>query len=115
MSTPLHIVLVTTEIDAPSARVAISHHRALHGIYESVVLTEGEVELGIHAGTAEDVVQEIERHAAVVMHIVGLGAYHHVGLMGMFLHHDGLPFGGIGFFTLHPFFFTAIEFFVLHS
>ena len=45
------IVRVTAEIDAPDTGIAITHHRTLHGIYQSVALSEGEVQTGIHAWT----------------------------------------------------------------
>ena len=37
----LHIVLVAAEINAPNARIAISRHRALYGVNQSVVLAQG--------------------------------------------------------------------------
>ena len=37
----LYIVLIAAEIDAPSARVAIRHHRTLYGVNQSVVLAQG--------------------------------------------------------------------------
>lgn len=78
------------EIDAPGARVAISHHRAFYGVNQSVVLSEGEVQLGVHTRSAQHIVEQIERHSAVVVHIVSAGSYHHMSLMGIFLHHDCL-------------------------
>ena len=37
----LHVVLITAEINAPNACIAISHHRALYGVNQSVVLAQG--------------------------------------------------------------------------
>ena len=36
----LHIVFIAAEINAPNARIAISHHRTLYGVNQSVVLTQ---------------------------------------------------------------------------
>ena len=86
----LHIVLIASEIDAPGARVAISHHRALYGVNQSVVLSQGEVQLGVHTRSAQHIVEQIERHSSVVVHIVSLGSNHHMSLMRILLHHDCL-------------------------
>ena len=86
----LHIVLIASEIDAPGARVAIGNHRAFYGVNQSVMLSEGEVQLGVHARSAQHIVEQIERHSAVVVHIVSPGSYHHMSLMGILLHHDCL-------------------------
>ena len=93
----LHIVLIASEIDAPGARVAISHHRAFYGVNQSVVLSEGEVQLGVHARSAQHIVEQIERHSSVVVHIVSAGSNHHMSLMRILLHHNRLP----GNFTLN--------------
>ena len=37
----LHVVLIAAEINAPNARIAISRHRALYGVNQSVVLAQG--------------------------------------------------------------------------
>lgn len=86
-----HIVLIAAEIDAPGARIAISHHRAFYGINQAVVLSEGEVQLGVHTRSAQHVVEQIERHSAAVVHIVGVGSNHHMSLMRILLHHNRLP------------------------
>ena len=86
----LHVVLIAAEIDAPGARVAISYHRAFYGVNQSVVLSEGEVQLGVHARSTQHVVEQIERHSAVVVHIVSSGSYHHMSLMRILLHHNRL-------------------------
>ena len=93
----LHIVLIASEIDAPGARVAISHHRAFYGVNQSVVLSEGEVQLGVHTRSAQHIVEQIERHSAVIVHIVSAGSNHHMSLMRILLHHNRLP----GNFTLN--------------
>ena len=41
--TAFHVVMVATEIDAPTARVAIAGHRTLDGIHQAVTLTERQV------------------------------------------------------------------------
>ena len=87
----LHIVLIAAEIDAPDARVAISHHRAFYGVNQSIVLSEGEVQLGVHARSAQHIIKQIERHSAVVVHIVSPGSNHHMSLMGILLHYNRLP------------------------
>lgn len=86
----LHIVLIAAEIDAPGARVAISHHRAFYGVNQSVVLSEGKIQLGVHTRSAQHIVEQIERHSAVVVHIVSPGSNHHMSLMRILLHHDCL-------------------------
>ena len=91
----LHIVLIAAEIDAPGARVAISHHRAFYGVNQSVVLSEGEVQLGVHTRSAQHIVEQIERHSSVVVHIVSPGSNHHMSLMGILLHHNRLPLEGV--------------------
>ena len=48
----LDIVRVATEICAPYPRVAIAHHRALHGIYKSVALAERQIQSGVHTRSA---------------------------------------------------------------
>ena len=88
--TAFHIVLIAAEIDAPGAGVAISHHRAFYGVNQAVVLSEGEVQLGVHARSAQHIVEQIERHSSVVVHIVSLGSNHHMSLMRILLHHDCL-------------------------
>ena len=86
----LHIVFIASEIDAPGARVAISHHRALYGVNQSVVLSEGEVQLGVHTRSAQHIIEQIERHSAVVVHIVSAGSYHYMSLMRILLHYNRL-------------------------
>lgn len=85
-----HIVLIAAEIDAPGARVAIGNHRAFYGVNQAVVLSEGEVQLGVHTQSAQHIVEQIERHSSVVVHIVSLGSNHHMSLMRILLHHDRL-------------------------
>ena len=91
----LHIVLIAAEIDAPGARIAISHHRAFYGVNQAVVLSEGEVQLGVHTRSAQHIVEQIERHSSVVVHIVSPGSNHHMSLMRILLHHDCLPLEGV--------------------
>lgn len=90
-------MLIAAEIDAPGARVAISHHRAFYGVNQAVVLSEGEVQFGVHTRSAQHIIKQIERHSAVVVHIVSLGSNHHMSLMGILQHHNRLP----GNFTLN--------------
>lgn len=87
----LHIMLIAAEINAPNARIAISRHRALYGVNQSVVLAQGEVQLGVHSRSAQHIVEQIERHSAAVVHIVGAGSNHHMSLMRILLHHNRLP------------------------
>ena len=87
----LHVVLIAAEIDAPGARVAIGNHRAFYGVNQAVVLSEGEVQLGVHARSAQHIIKQIERHPAVVVHIVSPGSNHHMSLMRILLHHNRLP------------------------
>lgn len=91
----LHVVLVAAEINAPNARIAISRHRTLYGVNQSVVLAQGEVQLGVHSRSAQHVVEQIERHSAAVVHIVGAGSNHHMSLMRILLHHNRLPLEGV--------------------
>lgn len=91
----LHIMLIAAEINAPNARIAISHHRTLYGVNQSVVLAQGEVQLGVHSRSAQHIVEQIERHSAAVVHIVGAGSNHHMSLMRILLHHDCLPLEGV--------------------
>lgn len=91
----LHIVLIAAEINAPYARIAIRHHRTLYGVNQSVVLAQGEVQLGVHSRSAQHIVEQIERHSAAVVHIVGAGSNHHMSLMRILLHHDCLPLEGV--------------------
>ena len=91
----LHIVLIASEIDAPGARIAISHHRAFYGVNQSVVLAQGEVQLGVHSRSAQHIVEQIERHSAVIVHIVSACSNHHMRLMRILLHHDRLPLEGV--------------------
>lgn len=53
------ILGITTEIDAPDARIAIAHHGTLYGVDEAVVLAQGNIEFGVHARSAEDIIQQI--------------------------------------------------------
>ena len=87
----LDVVFIATEVDAPGSRISVGHHRAFHGIDQSVVLSQGEIEFSVHARSAEDIVEQIERHSSVVVHIVGSCSYHHMRLMGILLHHNRLP------------------------
>lgn len=91
----LHVVLIAAEINAPNARIAISHHRALYGVNQSVVLAQGEIQLGVHSRSAQHIVEQIERHSAAVVHIVGAGSNHHMSLMRILLHHNRLPLEGV--------------------
>lgn len=91
----LHVVLIAAEINAPNARIAISHHCALYGVNQSVVLAQGEVQLGVHSRSAQHIVEQIERHSAAVVHIVGAGSNHHMSLMRILLHHNRLPLEGV--------------------
>ena len=77
----LHVVVVAAEIDRPAACVAISRHRALDGINQSLALAEREVQTGIHSWAAEDVVQQIKRHATSVVPGKRLTSQHDVSLM----------------------------------
>ena len=86
----LHIVLIASEIDAPGARIAISHHRTFYGVNQSVVFSEGEIQLGVHARSSQHIVEQVERHSPVVVHIVSAGSYHHMSLMRILLHHNRL-------------------------
>ena len=86
-----HVVLIAAEIDAPGARVAIGNHRAFYGVNQAVVLSQGEVQLGVHTRSAQHIIKQIERHSAVVVHIVSAGSNHHMSLMGILLHHNRLP------------------------
>ena len=85
-----HIVFIASEIDVPGTRIAISHHRAFYGVNQAVVLSEGEVQLGVHTRSAQHIVEQIERHSAVVVHIVSAGSYHHMSLMRILLHYNRL-------------------------
>lgn len=76
------VVGIAAVIDAPVAQVAVGGKVALYGIDEAVMFAKGKVEFGIHARTAEDVVEKIEWHTACVMDIASQSARHHVCLMG---------------------------------
>ena len=77
----LYVMRITTEIDAPHTCVAIVYHRAFNGVDQSITFSEREVQTGIHARSAQNVVQQIERYAKRVVDIVGLCAQHHMGLV----------------------------------
>jgi hypothetical protein len=81
--TMVDILLITTEVGAPQSGIAIAHHRALHGVHEAVMLAQAQVQPGIHAGSAQNVVEQIEGHAPWVMDVESPASHHDVGLMGM--------------------------------
>ena len=54
--TTTDVVMVATEIDTPYPRVAITHHRTLHGIDQSVSLPQREIQTGIHPRATEYII-----------------------------------------------------------
>ena len=76
-----HVVVVASEIDGPDASVAIAGHAAFDGIDQAGLLSQREVQAGVHAWSAEDVVQQVKGHAARVAEGEGAAAQHNVGLM----------------------------------
>ena len=79
--TTLHIVMVASEIDTPATRIAIADLRALDGIDQSVTFAQRQVQTGIHAGSAQQVVQQEQRHASRVVVTKGLNTQHDMSLM----------------------------------
>ena len=77
----LHVVVVAAEVYRPAARVAVAGHGALYGIYQSVAFAQRQVQTGIHGRTAQQVVEQVEGHAAGVAVAEGLRAQHDVGLV----------------------------------
>ena len=79
----VHILWVATEIYCPQTRVAVALHHALHGVDKSMALAERDVQSGVHARSAKNVVKEIKGYAPVVVNVVGTVAKHHVGKVGV--------------------------------
>ncbi len=79
--TTFHVVMVASEIDTPAPRIAIADLRTLDGIDQSVTLAQGEVQTGIHAWTAQHIVQQEQWHATRVVVAKGLDAQHDVSLV----------------------------------
>ena len=86
----VYVVVVAAEVDAPRARVAIADEGALDGVDQSVALAQGNVQPCVHARSAQDVVEHIERHAPFVGKGERRAAHHDVRLMGV--HMDGAGF-----------------------
>ena len=87
--TAADIVRVATEVDAPDARLPVDDHAALDGIDQSVALAQRQVQARVHGRAAQQVVQQIESHAALVVGTVCTRTYHDMGLMGTLLPDDG--------------------------
>jgi len=90
----LGVVVVATEIDAPETGVGIADHGALNGVDKGVALAERQVEACVHARTAQDVVEQVEGHAALVVDGVGAAAGDDMRLVGLHVADDGLWGGG---------------------
>ena len=82
-------MVVAAEVHGPRAGVAVGGEVAFDGVDKPVALAQREVQSCVHAGSAQHVVEDVERHAPFVLGRVGLTAYHDVGLMGVHVEGGG--------------------------
>jgi hypothetical protein len=73
--------MVTAEVDAPTAGVAVGDRGTLDGIDEAVTFAKAKVKAGVHAWTTKDIVKQIEGHAMFVVPRIGLTTEHDMSLM----------------------------------
>ena len=78
----VHVFGIAAEVDGPCGGVGVVGQRGFHGIDQSAALAKGDVEAGVHAWAAEEVVEEVEGYAAVVLGAVCGAANHDVCLVG---------------------------------
>ena len=77
----VYVVMVTAEVDAPAAGVAVGDRGTLDGIDEAVTFAKAKVKAGVHAWTTKDIVEQIEGHAMFVVPGIGLTTEHDMSLM----------------------------------
>ena len=84
-SASLNLGFFAAEIDAPYACVLIAEGVALSIIYKSVLLSQADIEEGVHARTAKDIVEQEEGCAVVMIHAVTAVAHEDMCLVGVAL------------------------------
>ena len=77
----VYVVMVTAEVDAPAAGVAVGDRGTLDGIDEAMTFAKAKVKAGVHAWTTKDIVKQIEGHAMFVVPGIGLTTEHDMSLM----------------------------------
>jgi len=83
-----HVLRVAAEIDGKRAGVGVVGQRTLDGIDQPLVFAQGDVEQGVHAWSANQIVQKIECDAALVVRAVAAATDHDVCLVGVELADD---------------------------
>ena len=61
------VAVVAAIIQAPHTGVGIAHHGTLDRIYQSTTLAQGNVEAGVHGRSTKHVIEQIERHAVLIV------------------------------------------------
>ena len=77
---------VATEVDAEGAGIGIGGEVGLDVVDQAATLAQGHVQATVHAGAAQQVVQQIESRALRGVGIVAPSAYHHMRLVGIAVH-----------------------------
>ena len=78
---------IAAEVDAEGARVGVGSQVGLYVVDQSATLAQGHIEAAVHAGASQQVVEQVEGGAAVVVGVVAAAAYHDVCLVGVFVQH----------------------------
>ena len=77
----VHIVVLCTEVDAEDACVGVRSQVGLHVIDQSAPFAQGDIQSAVHTRSSQNVVQEVESCALLVVRIVSPTAHHYMSLM----------------------------------
>ena len=80
------LVRFATKIGTEDSGIRIGSQIGLYIVNQTAALAQGKVQTAIHAGTAKDIVQQIKCGTLVIVCIIPPATYHHMGLMGIFMH-----------------------------
>ena len=86
----VHVGGVAAEVDAERARVGVGRQVRLHVVDQPAAFAQRDVQAAVHARPAQQVVQQIEGRAAVVVGVVAAGAQHDVRLVRTLIQHEAV-------------------------
>ena len=75
------------KVDAEGAGVGIRGEVGLYVVHQSASFAQGHVEAAVHAGASQQIVQQVEGRALVILCIIAPAAYHDVRLVGVLVLH----------------------------
>ena len=83
--TERRVLRIAAEINAESSGIGVGSQVGLYIIDQTAPFAQGHIQPAVHARTAENVVQQVERRTLVFVGIVSPAAYHDVRLVGIFM------------------------------